>query len=123
MEYFIAFLVGTVAGVFVAKIVYFKQFAELLNDLGVTDDELASLQDQVKGKQAEVPSIDVKVEKHGDQLYAYQVDNDKFLGQAADPTALINRIAESLPSEVRLNISKENGSAYIESLVEETPAK
>lgn len=123
MEYFIAFIVGVISGYLVTKFLYVKQFAEILNELGVTEDEITELSHKAEGKEPEMPSVDVKVEKHGEQLYAYRIDDDKFLGQADNPTALINRIAESMPIQVRLNISKENGSGYLESLVEDQPAK
>jgi DNA-binding transcriptional MerR regulator len=102
---------------------------EILKDLGIRDSDIKQLIDRYEqADHAELinrhdpkhtdesddhlESIEIKIEQHGDQLYAFRLDTDQFLGQGVDRESLINRLSEKMVN-VRLVISEENGADLI----------
>ena len=124
MEYFIVGIFAFVVGWKLGMEVHARIFAKMLEELGVTEEDLDGLIKNLKKEQGEEPvsqeeieeelleEIPVKIEQHQGQLYAFRVDNDAFLGQGADRESLIKRLTETM-NGVRLTISEENGSRYI----------
>ncbi len=124
METVIYFILGFILGFVIGqKLTQFWQqmvFHEILKDLGVKDQDLKRLAAKVETKLAsgddpkepQLEHIEVRIEQHQGQLYAYTVKEDRFLGQGADREALIRRISEDL-NNVRLVISEENGAEFV----------
>jgi hypothetical protein len=116
MELFIAFVVGCFLGSKVTSIWDRIVFKDLLKDLGVTSQRLAQLAREhgiePEDAESELTHIDIKIEQAGDQLYAYRVDNDQFLGQGCDREQLIARLKETMTG-VRLIVSKEHGGDLV----------
>ena len=124
MEYFIVGIFAFVVGWKLGMEVHARIFAKMLEELGVTEEDLDGLIKNLKKEQGEEPvsqeeieeelleEIPVKIEQHQGQLYAFRVDNDAFLGQGVDRESLIKRLTETM-NGVRLTISEENGSRYI----------
>lgn len=54
--------------------------------------------------------VTVKVERHGDMLYAYEHPNDRFLGQSRDRDDLMKQIAQKFPAGTNVTIPKELGA-------------
>lgn len=115
MEIIITAVVAFVAGWYLSKIAQAFITAELLKELGITVDQLENLKTNLSKEESEEPTlteVEVKIEKHNDQLYAFRVDNDQFLGQGQTRELLIDRIAETL-NNVKLVIKEENGAGHI----------
>jgi hypothetical protein len=89
---------------------------ELLKDLGISDQQLRELAVKHGADLSEedpdepiLTEMEIRIEQHAGQLYAYRVEDDQFMGQGADREALIKRIAEDV-ANVRLIIRDENGA-------------
>jgi hypothetical protein len=97
-------------------------FRNLLEDLGVTDQQLMKVAEEqghnVPDADAapEIEEIEIKIEQCQGQLYAFRLDNDHFLGQGPDRDSLLKRIAEDL-SDVKLIIREENGAELLKGKV------
>ncbi len=97
-------------------------FREILKDLGITEQQLKNL---ARDKQALIDDpestsmepaaaapedhIEIRVEQHQGQLYAFRVDDDRFLGQGATPDDLIARIAETYKN-TKFTVAKDQGA-------------
>jgi hypothetical protein len=53
--------------------------------------------------------IEIYVEQHQGQLYAWRKSDHRFLGQGTDPTALFERLAQSVRGLVIYVCNAENG--------------
>jgi hypothetical protein len=92
---------------------------ELLKDLGISDQQLrelavkhgADLSDDEPDEPV-LAEMEIRIEQHAGQLYAYRVEDDQFMGQGVDREALIKRIAEDV-NDVRLIVSDENGAKLL----------
>lgn len=100
-------------------------FREILRDLGVTESQLRRLaeknsikiptenpRDAITGEITVTP-IEIRLEQHHGQIYAYRLDTDQFLGQGPDRDALIQRLTENL-TNVRLIVAEENGADLLQ---------
>ena len=93
-------------------------FMEILKDLGIKEDQLRDLARRnglpmPSIPDTELPTLEVRLEQHHGQIYAFRKDNDAFLGQGADREDLVKRLTENL-SNVRVIISKEDGADLIQ---------
>ena len=133
MEYFIELLIvfglGLVLGWRASAVFYIGVLKSLLNELGVTNQQLikvaknaaASLgieeQQQVQELESRIDAeglerIEIKVEKHSETLYAFRKDNDQFLGQGASREQLIEAMGQRMKN-VRLIVVE--GDEYMKS--------
>ena len=94
---------------------------ELLKDLGITDQQLRELAKKHGANLADsdedsdelvLTEMEIRIEQHAGQLYAYRVEDDFFMGQGADRESLIKRIAEDV-ADVKLIIRDENGASLL----------
>lgn len=119
---FVPFLIGLAVGIFVGHRVSDRIHQAVMPDmfrrLGVTPDQLEQVMKDLKKEigdedtKEEFPQVEIRIEQHGEQLYAFRKDNDEFLGQGPTKEALIERMGEKLRN-VRLSISKEDGADLI----------
>jgi hypothetical protein len=122
MEYIILGIVAFYIGWKLSSIWSQITFSEILKDLKVSEDQLRKLaaekgfvlDDEETDPEAEpvLEEIEVKIEQHHGQLYAFRADNDQFLGQGTTRDDLVKRLAESL-NDVRLIIREENGATLL----------
>lgn len=111
MELFIGMLALAVLsfwlGMKVTTYLQHAMFRRILAELNITDAQLVALADKQKNIIDKV--VEVKVECHNDILYAYRLEDDKFLGQASTAEELVNRLRETMEA-ARIIISEENGA-------------
>ncbi len=116
----VAFFIGSVIGFAVAwKIsnrLHENMMGEILKSAGVTADQLeaAILKIQEDEPEDAMPNVEVRIEQHGQALYAYRVDNDQFLGQGLDRDELIARIIEMNKTSFKMIVSQENGAELLQ---------
>ena len=122
MEY-IEFLLGFGLGWFIASRImtalHLSSFKKILEDLGVTNQQLLKLRDTIDLEldDAEPETVcEIKIEQHGIQLYAYRKEDDHFLGQGTDRDSLIERISKEFSGQVRLIIREEDGAEHIKQI-------
>ena len=121
--------VGFWAGMKFSNWVLTRVFRDLLTELGVSDQRLKSLaqdygavfkEDTAAETQSdEPPTIEIKLEQHGDEIYAFRKSDDRFLGQGRDYTALTARLEQDIVGRVRYLVQDEDGAELIKSQAKE----
>jgi hypothetical protein len=118
--------VAAVAGVIgfqIAALMYQAIFADMLEKLGVTEEQVrklgkqlgeelgqdTSVFDEVDGKDA----INIRIEKHNNTLYAYRKDTEEFLGQGTDKDELIERLNSKFANGAHLIVTEDDGAALV----------
>jgi hypothetical protein len=101
-----------------------SSFQKILKELGVTDQQLKKLardhgMEAVDPKESvidepELTPVEIKLEQHQGVIYAYRIDDNRFLGQGADREELIESLKKNL-RDVRLIITEEHGARLIKS--------
>ncbi len=96
-------------------------FRDILKDLGVTEQQLRTLakakdmrlpEDNSKVIEDEIPEIEIKIEQHQGQLYAFRMDTDQFLAQGIDRESLVANIAEKYKN-IKFRVPKDQGADLI----------
>ena len=100
---------------------------EILKMTGVTDEKLKAAMaqlrlnlpedhpDKIKSVDEILPSVNVRIEEHGDQLYAYRKEDDKFLGQGRTQEALLSRMQEqNKGTSFKIIVAKEDGADLLQ---------
>jgi hypothetical protein len=119
----IAFAFGWYAGSWVTTHLLALSFRQILNDLGVKNEQLRQLATDVG---VELPAVnastetgnqltplEVIIEQHQGVLYAYRKDTKQFLGQGTDQAGLIDSISKRM-TDVRLIIDTADGADLLQ---------
>jgi hypothetical protein len=117
----IALMLGLAIGLFVgwkaADTFHKAMIGDILHRAGVTPEKLQDMMTEMQkeiGIEEEFPKLEIKIEQHSGQLYAFRKDNNLFLAQGADRETLLKTIAEKL-TNVTLVIAEADGAAHIKS--------
>jgi hypothetical protein len=118
-----AFAFGWYIGNLVTTYLLALSFKQILQDLGVTNQQLRKLAHNVG---VDVPDVnasthdgagltplEVTIEQHQGVLYAYRKDTKQFLGQGTDQTTLVDSIAKRM-TDVRLIIDQQDGADLLQ---------
>ena len=119
----LAFVLGCILGGIVGYQAADRLHKVLIPDIfrraGVTPEKLEAVMKDLQreinieeGKTSEFPNLEIKVEQHGDRMYAYRKDSGLFLAQGKTRDELIAMITEKV-SNVTLVISEADGAALI----------
>jgi hypothetical protein len=119
----IAFAAGWYAGSWVTTHLLALSFRQILNDLGVKNEQLRQLATDVGVELPDVNAnaadgdaltpVEVTIEQHQGVLYAYRKDNQQFLGQGTDRAGLIDSISQRM-TDVRLIIDQADGADLLQ---------
>ena len=121
MEYALIALLAFIVGFRIAEALHQMAFRKIMEELGIKESQLRDLarknglklEDEPDPKaDPELELIEVKLEQHQGQIYAFRTDTDQFLGQGTDRESLIAALKQRL-NNVRLVISEENGANLI----------
>ena len=117
---FIGFCLGYVLGSFWTMIRQAQAFKNILNDLGVTTEQLLKLRDKIEAEEEPQADprgnvIEVKLEQHQGMIYAYRKDNNQFLAQGTDRDTLIQHLTQTFAQGARLIIREEDGADLVKS--------
>lgn len=115
----VTFILGAAWGWFLCDRWHTKMIGEILQRAGVTDQQLRGLVSELRSELPKehpdaLPDVEVKVEQHGGQLYAYRVDNDEFLGQGADRDSLLAAINEKARTNFNMIVRKDQGGELLQ---------
>ena len=115
----IAFVFGWYAGSQITTYLLSLSFRQILNDLGVKDQQLLKLAQDIDPDFSAVNAstdsgdsltpLEITLEQHQGVLYAYRKDNQQFLGQGTDREGLIDSISKRMDN-VRLIIDSADGA-------------
>ena len=113
----LALLAGIWIGWKAQEIMFSMTFSKMLEEAGVTDKDLGKFLDHHKDhldldEESELPNLEVRLERMGDQIYAYRKDDDQFLAQGRDRAELIDRISKRIDN-VKLIIAEDDGAGLI----------
>jgi hypothetical protein len=119
----IAFAAGWYAGSWITTHLLALSFRQILNDLGVKNEQLRQLAQDVG---VDVPDVnqntadgdtltplEVTIEQHQGVLYAYRKDNQQFLGQGTTQAGLVESISKRM-TDVRLIIDSQDGADLLQ---------
>jgi len=115
-EIIIALIIGFAIGMRVSSWINAVVTKQILQDLGIKDQDILNLiKKDLKEEQQEeeLEVVEVKLEQHQGQIFAYRKDNDQFLGQGSTGDALIEHISKRM-NNVKLNISQEDGADLLQ---------
>jgi len=94
-------------------------FKELLSDLGVKQQDLEKIKDQLEqadtdteDENSHLPILEVRVEQHPEGLFAYRKVDDSFIAQGRDREGLMENLVNNL-NNVRVIVHKEDGADFI----------
>lgn len=83
----------------------------IMKDMGITEQQLKAqiqkYEGETKTPDDELTTIEVTLEQHQGQIYAFRKDNDSFLGQGRDRDSLIDDLKSKM-NNVRLVIVEGN---------------
>lgn len=110
IEYAIMFALGWWIGSKVTGTFQLMLFKQILTDLNISNKDLIRVARKTgadfitpeqeatlkAAEEADLDQIDIKVEKHGEMLYAFRADNDQFLGQGTTKESLVDAMAQRL---------------------------
>ena len=105
-----------------------QAFKNILKDLGVTTEQLLALKDRMDREDEEEstpqqhsaaqPVVEVRLEQHNGQIYAYRKSTEEFLAQGENREELIERLTERFKrgDGARLIIREEDGADLVKTL-------
>ena len=119
----IAFVLGCILGGIVGYQAADRLHKALIPDIfrraGVTPEKLESVMkdlqkeiNQEEGRTDEFPKLEIKVEQHGDLMFAYRKDSGLFLAQGKTRDELIAMISQKM-ANVTLVIAEADGAKLI----------
>jgi len=120
IELLIVFAVGYWLGHRMATVIHIMSFKKILDELGIKRDDMLRLaerngldlpEEQQPKSTAEI--VDVKLEQHQGQIYAFRKDNDQFLGQGSTAEALIERLNQTM-KPCRVIVAREDGADLLQ---------
>jgi hypothetical protein len=85
-----------------------RAIVDTARELGV-DDPHQLIGETEKQRQ----EVEVKIEQHQGQLFAYRVDNDSFIAQARSGPELVKRFHELYDGRYRIQVSELHGAEFI----------
>lgn len=108
------FLSGFALGFKISDHWHTKMIREILERAGIDEEKLQKVVTSIRSELPEghedgLPKVEVKIEQHGAQLYAYRADNDEFLGQGADRESLITAIQEKTKDNFIMVVRQDQG--------------
>jgi hypothetical protein len=112
-------ILGAIVGYKVADALHKTLIPDIFRRAGVTPEKLEAvmkdLQKEIdieEGKTDEFPKLEIKVEQHGEFMFAYRKDTDLFLAQGRTREELIAMISQKV-ANVTLVISEADGAMLI----------
>jgi hypothetical protein len=116
LEIILVLILGIVIGMKVSSYIQLMAMKQLLQDLGIKDQDLKDLIKRNLGEEDQEPGlevVEVKLEQHQGVIYAYRKDNDTFLGQGADRDSLIQRLNETMTS-CKVIVTQQDGADLLQ---------
>lgn len=124
----VAFVIGWSLGSAWTAIKQAMAFKNILRDLGISSEQLLKLRDRIEQAEleeephieprAKANEIEIRLEVHNGQIYAYRKDNNQFLAQGTDREQLVASLVEQFTrgNGARLIIREEDGADLVKTL-------
>ena len=117
LELIIVFVLGCYVGWKIQEKLMFMTMVDMFAKAGITHKDLDKFVGHWK-KELDVEDedlrevVEIRVEQHGLNLYAYRKDNQEFIGQGNSKELLITRLGETMTGK-KLLISEDDGAELI----------
>ncbi len=113
------FFSGFALGFKVSDVWHTRMIREILERAGLDDEKLQKVVTSIRSELPEghedgLPKVEVKIEQHGGQLYAYRADNDEFLGQGTDRETLIEAIQVKTKDNFIMVVRQDQGGDLLQ---------
>ena len=112
-------ILGGIVGYRVSDYLHHSVISDLLRRAGVTPDRLQDIMkdlqkeiDQAEDETSKFPKLEIKVEQHGELMFAYRKDSGLFLAQGKTRDELIAMIGQKV-ANVTLVIAEADGAMLI----------
>ena len=112
-------ILGAIVGYKVADALHKTLIPDIFRRVGVTPEKLEAVMKDLQreinveeGRADEFPKLEIKVEQHGEFMFAYRKDTDLFLAQGRTREELIAMISQKV-ANVTLVIAEADGAALI----------
>ena len=119
MAFVLGCILGGIVGYRVADALHKALIPDIFRRAGVTQEKLEAVMkdlqkeiNQEEGKTDEFPKLEIKIEQHGELMFAYRKDTGLFLAQGKTRDELIAMITEKI-SNVTLVIAEADGAGLI----------
>jgi hypothetical protein len=119
MAFVLGCILGGIVGYRVADALHKAVLPDLFHRAGITPDKLEAMMKDLQkeinteeGRTDEFPKLEIKIEQHGDLMFAYRKDTGLFLAQGKTREELITMISEKV-TNVTLVIAEADGAALI----------
>ena len=119
MEYFIGFVIGALVAWKIADWLHLGSLVMILKEFNITDEQIRKVLEKdgvnvdkeptILSPAPKNDSVVIKVEQHGEQFYAFELHNDRFIAQGVDPEDLLTKILERSPKGTKFECPKEYG--------------
>lgn len=113
---FTVFILGFLLGRFVERVFFRMILGEVLKDLGIKPADLRKLREKLEreitedsDESAEPELIQIRIEQHQGQLYAYRKDTEQFVGQSSTAEGLQREIRSRFKDTVKFIVDKAEG--------------
>ena len=119
-----AFMFGLFIGFQYAARQSGKVFHHMLEELGVTEEQLLrkaremgiDTSDYVSEEELDSNTVELTVEKLEGRYFAYRYETDEFIAQDDTPEGLLEQLIRHFPANTRVNIDIERGGKYFQNL-------
>jgi len=119
MAFVLGCILGAIVGYRVADALHKALIPDIFRRAGVTQEKLEAVMkdlqkeiNQEEGRTDEFPKLEIKIEQHGELMFAYRKDSGLFLAQGKTRDELIAMITDKV-SNVTLVIAEADGAALI----------
>jgi len=117
VSYVGVFAVGTFMGYKINDWIIRKTFGEMMAEAGLSADKLDQFTEYWAKEMGEevnpnIPQVQIRIEKIGDQMMCYEKATDRFLGQARSREELVDILTTRL-GPVTLLIQPEDGADLV----------
>lgn len=118
-EVFLALAVGIAVGIWVTDRFHRRIMRDFLEAMQFTDQDLHRLKLRLAkmhlghAEEPELDHVEVTLEQHQGQIYAFRKADDTFLGQGTDRDSLIARLNETM-KPCRITVSDRDGSELLQ---------
>lgn len=116
IELFLIFVLGVFLGWVSSNAWNRWLFEELLTRLNISDRDLINLTNELETEEAQegdhLPELEIRVEQVNGCLFAYSVEDDRFIAQGKDREQLLENLVHNL-NQVRVICHDDQGAHYI----------